>query len=175
MKIIKKYLDKFLLLGVTTVAILYCTAAHCQQKVDTLSNKMANITKDINNIDSIFDTNFCNLYAIVGNNEKEIEIQNHDILEFISVICMMSGMDFITDVHNPIKLKKGDIATIHYWYIRNKTKITLDVLKRFYTATRIYCFESYDELQSFFDDLDNYVISDIAFKQWLYRSVEQVK
>lgn len=173
--VIRKYLDKFLFWGITTGAILYCTTAHCQQKTDKLSNKMVCIAKDINNIDSIFDTNFCNLYAIVGNNEKEVEIQNHDILEFISVVCMMSGIDFINDIHKPIKMKKGDIATIHYWYIRNKKKITLDILKRFYTATRTYCFESYNEILSFFDDLDNYVICDIAFKNWFSSNDEQVK
>lgn len=175
MEMLKKFLDNFLLLGVTTGAILYCTTAHCQQIADSLSNKMAYVTKDINDIDSIFDTNFCNLYAIVGNNEEEVEIQNHDILEFIFVVSMMSGIDFVTDVHNPIKMKKGDVATIHYWYIRNKGKITLDILKRFYIAIRTSCFESYDELQSFFDDLDNYVINDIVFKKWFSRNVEQVK
>ena len=167
MEILKKYLDKILLLWVTTGALLYCTTAYSQQIADNLSNRMASITKDINDIDSIFDTNFCNLYATIGNNEKEVEIQNHDILEFIVVVCMMSGIDFVTDIHNHIKMKKGDIATIHYWYIRNKREITLDILKRFYIATRTYCFNSYEELQSFFEDLDNYVICDPDFKQWL--------
>ena len=166
MEMLKKYLDKFLFLGGTFSLILYCTTVYGQLD-HNLSAKYIDVTKDINDVDSIFEVNFTKLYSMV-NVEEEVEIHDHNVLEFVSVVSMMSGIDFI--IHNcytPTKIEMSDIGNIHYWYIRNKRNIKIDTLKRFYVATRVWCFESYNELVSYFDSLDSCIIWDDEFVKWL--------
>ena len=129
--------------------------------------KYMEVTKDVTNVDSVFKTNFKRLYTIVETN-KDTEIHNNHALEFIAVISMMSGIDFVkTHCYMPTKINFDDITNMHLWYVRNQKSISLDVLKRFYIATRVYCFESYDELETYFNQLDYYVIRDDEFKKWL--------
>ena len=130
------------------------------------------VTKDVKNVDSVFKTNFKQLYTIVDI-KKDTEIHNYHILEFIAVISMMSGIDFVkTHCYMPTKINYDDVTNMYLWYVRNQKSISLDVLKRFYIATRTYCFESYDELDAFFNQLDYYVVCDDEFKKWLSEKQE---
>lgn len=165
MEILKKYIDKYLFWGGTLSMILYCTTVYGQLD-NNLSAKYMDVTKDINDVDSIFEVNFNKLYSML-NVEEEVEIHDHNVLEFVSVVSMMSGIDFI--IHNfytPTKIEMSDIGNIHYWYIRNKRNIKIDTLKKFYVATRVWCFDSYNELASYFDSLDSFIIRDDDYLKW---------
>ena len=127
-----------------------------------------NATKDITDVDSVFETNINKLYTDV-NDKSIIMINEHKILEFISVVCMMSGIDFIlTNFHRPTMVEKKDVDNIRHWYDRNKSKIDLGTLKRFYVvAARPWClnFNSFEELQDIYGNIDNYVIRDKEFEK----------
>ena len=149
-----------------------CTTINGQTIENKLPFKYMEVTKDVKNVDSVFKTNFKKLYTIVDI-KKDTEIHNYHILEFIAVISMMSGIDFVkTHCYMPTKINYDDVTNMYLWYVRNQKSISLDVLKRFYIATRTYCFESYDELDAFFNQLDYYVVCDDEFKKWLSEKQE---
>lgn len=163
---LKKYLDNILLIGFTLSMIIYSTVMNSQTS-HTLPTEYVNVTKDITDVDSVFEINFSKLYTVM-NSKSKIKIDEHKILEFISVVCMIAGIDFILpNFYKPIMIEKKDVDNIRHWYDRNKSKIDLDTLKRFYVAAaRPWClnFNSFEELQDFYRDLDNYVICDEEFK-----------
>lgn len=158
--------------GGSGVLLTKCDTLHStvisSQTSHTLPTEYMNATKDITDVDSVFETNINKLYTDV-NDKSIIMINEHKILEFISVVCMMSGIDFIlTNFHRPTMVEKKDVDNIRHWYDRNKSKIDLGTLKRFYVvAARPWClnFNSFEELQDIYGNIDNYVIRDKEFEK----------
>ena len=69
METLKKYRDNILLIGFTLSMIIYSTVVSSQTS-HTLPTEYMNATKDITDVDSVFETNLSKLYTVVNDKSK---------------------------------------------------------------------------------------------------------
>lgn len=105
------------------------------------------------NVDSLFHVNFVELKEIIKDSSNNVVVQETSNVEFLYVVTLLSGKNFIADPH-AVVVNSKIILEIEKWYKDNKECVTCEKIMKAYSLLLPPLFKSIEELDEYSKEMD---------------------